>query len=140
MTEIVFGYEFVKLLPPELKAGVIYVSLEYGTVAHLCACGCGSKVVTPITPMDWKLVFDGKTISLHPSIGSWSLPCRSHYWIRRNRILWAPRWSQARMQRARHARALGSSSLVNPTRSSLARISSSKETSVWSILRKWWLR
>ena len=93
-----------------------------------------------LTVGDVITAFDGKTISLHPSIGSWSLPCRSHYWIRRNRILWAPRWSQARMQRARHARALGSSSLVNPTRSSLARISRSKETSVWSILRKWWLR
>jgi len=105
--EMVFGYEWVKLLPPEMKAGVIYVSLEYGSAAHLCACGCGFKVVTPITPIDWKLVFDGETISLYPSIGSWNLPCRSHYWIRRNRILWAPRWSEARVQRARnHERAL----------------------------------
>ena len=29
------------------------------------------------------------TVSLHPSIGNWSFPCRSHYWIRGNRVVWA---------------------------------------------------
>jgi Family of unknown function (DUF6527) len=35
---------------------------------NLCCCGCGEKVVTPLRPTDWKLIFDGKTISLDPSL------------------------------------------------------------------------
>jgi len=64
--ETVFGYEFVKLLPPELKAGVVYVSIEYGTAAHLCACGASSKVVTADYTDGLEAVFDGETISCTP--------------------------------------------------------------------------
>ncbi|MDR3488660.1 MAG: DUF6527 family protein [Bradyrhizobium sp.] len=76
-------------MPPRLEQGVVYVSIEYATAAHLCACGCGAKVVTPISPTDWQLTFDGDTVSLHPSIGNWSYPCRSHYFLRRNHVVWA---------------------------------------------------
>ncbi len=64
----------------------LYVSIEFTTVVHKCCCGCGREVVTPLSPTDWKLTFDGVSISLHPSIGSWNLPCQSHYWIRHNRV------------------------------------------------------
>jgi hypothetical protein len=36
-------------------------------------------------------------VSLDPSIGNWSFPCRSHYWIRNNKVRWAENWSQARI-------------------------------------------
>jgi hypothetical protein len=39
---------------------------------------------------------------LPPSIGNWSLKCRSHYWIKNNRISWAEDWSQAQIDNARH--------------------------------------
>ena len=42
-------------------------------------------MVTPLKPTDWKLTFDGKTITLYPSIRNWNFACRSHYWIRNNR-------------------------------------------------------
>ena len=45
-----FQHEFVTSAPRELSPGVLYVSLEYCTMLHLCACGCGRKVVTPISP------------------------------------------------------------------------------------------
>src|SRR5581483_9243138 len=45
--------------------------------------------VTPISPPEWHLTWDGDTVSLYPSVGNWQFPCRSHYWIRRNRIVWA---------------------------------------------------
>ena len=92
-----FKHQFVEFIPEELQDGTLYVSMRFATVAHLCACGCRSKVVTPLKPTDWKLTFDGKTITLDPSVGNWSFPCRSHYWIRNNRVRWAEDWSQSRI-------------------------------------------
>ena len=92
---------FVEFIPERLEPGRLYVSMEYGAVAHLCACGCGSKVDTPLTPTDWKLKYDGEAVTLSPSIGSWSLPCRSHYLIVANRICWAGSWSDERIRSGR---------------------------------------
>ncbi len=94
-------HQFVDYIPEELSDGTIYVSIQFATAAHKCCCGCGRKVVTPITPTDWRLIFDGDTISLDPSIGSWSLPCQSHYWIVKNRVRWAGLWSKERVEMAR---------------------------------------
>jgi len=57
--------------------------------------------VTPIQPTDWKLIFDGKTVSLHPSIGNWSFACRSHYWIKNNRVAWDRKWSEEQIEDGR---------------------------------------
>ena len=62
---------------------------------------CGKKVVTPLSPTDWKLTFDDKTVSLYPSVGSWSLPCRSHYWITQNKVRWAEQWTDDQIQAGR---------------------------------------
>ncbi|WP_260101967.1 DUF6527 family protein [Phaeobacter inhibens] len=67
--------------------------MEYGTAAHSCCCGCGEEVVTPFTPTDWKMIFDGETVSLNPSIGNWTLACRSHYVIKRGRVIEAGPWT-----------------------------------------------
>jgi len=82
--------DFVEFVPEDLEAGVLYVSMIYRTAVHLCACGCGEKVVTPLSPRDWKLTFDGKSVTLYPSIGNWSFTCRSHYFIRQNQIVDVP--------------------------------------------------
>jgi len=80
--------EFVTFVPEVMQPGVAYVSMEYATVIHLCCCGCGNKAVTPLAPGRWHLMFDGESISLTPSIGNWSFPCQSHYWIRQNQVIW----------------------------------------------------
>src|SRR6058998_1537160 len=67
-------HEFVDYVPEELEDGVVYVSIRYSTAVHLCCCGCGIEVASPISPADWELTFDGESITLHPSIGNWSLP------------------------------------------------------------------
>jgi hypothetical protein len=87
-------HEFVDFIPTDLRDGVLYVSIAYATATHRCCCGCGREVVTPLTPTDWKMIYDGETISLDPSIGNWSFPCQSHYWIRRNSVQWAGTWSR----------------------------------------------
>ena len=94
-------FEFTKYIPDELSELTVYISIPFATATHLCPCGCGSRVVTPLSPVDWALTFDGDTVSLHPSLGNWSLPCESHYWIRRNQIIWAPRWTQDEIEHGR---------------------------------------
>jgi hypothetical protein len=75
-------HKFVEFVPEDIQPNTLYVSVEYGTAVHKCCCGCGEEVVTPLTPTDWKLKFDGESVSLAPSIGNWSFKCRSHYFIR----------------------------------------------------------
>lgn len=93
--------EFVHFILPELQPGKLYVSMVYATTTHLCACGCGNKVVLPLSPADWQLHFDGDSISLTPSIGNWEFPCRSHYWIKANNIRWAAPWGEAQIAAGR---------------------------------------
>lgn len=93
--------EFVEEIPRELAQGRLYVSITYATAVHLCCCGCGHEVVTPLHPTRWALTWDGQTASLHPSVGSHGLPCRSHYVIERNRVHWAARWSKAQIEACR---------------------------------------
>jgi hypothetical protein len=102
-SEVALKHQFVEFIPDDLEQRTIYVSIRFATASHLCLCGCGNKVVTPIRPADWTLMFDGKMISLDPSIGNWSFPCKSHYWIRKNRIKWAPRWSPDQIERGRQS-------------------------------------
>ncbi|MDQ8208824.1 DUF6527 family protein [Coraliomargarita sp. SDUM461003] len=91
-------HQFVEHLPDQLEEGALYISIKFATVAHLCCCGCGNEVITPLSPTDWKLTYDGKSVSLYPSIGSWSLDCRSHYWIKHDKVKWAGSWSKQEIE------------------------------------------
>ncbi len=75
--------------------------MEYATAAHSCCCGCGEEVVTPFTPTDWKMTFDGEAISLKPSVGSWTLACRSHYVIDRGKVIEAGPWTDEEVEAER---------------------------------------
>jgi hypothetical protein len=97
------SHEFVDYVPAELDESILYISTKYKTASHLCACGCGFKVATPIRPAQWHLLFDGESVSLFPSIGSHQFPCRSHYFIRRGRIHWERPWTQERAERGWHS-------------------------------------
>jgi len=101
-------HRFTAIIPDKLLPGILYVSIDYATAAHSCCCGCGEEIVTPFTPTDWRMEFDGETISLSPSVGSWTLPCRSHYFIRRGKVAEAAPWTEeqvdAERRRDRHAK------------------------------------
>ena len=92
---------FVEYIPNVLEDGVLYISVPYTTASHKCACGCGQRVVTPIKPTDWTLSWNGEEVSLNPSIGNWSFPCRSHYWIRNNRVIWSRLFSEYEIRSVR---------------------------------------
>lgn len=140
-------HEFVEYIPNNLKDGIIYVSITFATVAHKCCCGCGTEVVTPLSPTDWKLIFDGVSISLDPSVGNWSFNCKSHYWIRRNKVIWAPRWSQDqidvgrardRSMKERYFEATGNAD-DSMIKENSGRLGSGKvERGLWQKLKKWW--
>lgn len=95
-------HRFVQHIPDQIEPGVLYVSMEFATAAHSCCCGCGEEVVTPITPTDWNLAFDGESVSLNPSIGNWTLACRSHYVIKRGLIIEAGPWTDQQIENERH--------------------------------------
>ena len=93
--------EFVEFVPKDLVEGVLYISIAYRTAVHKCACGCGSKITTPIRPAQRRLTYDGEGVWLYPSIGNWSFPCQSHYWIEDNRIEWAKKWPLHKIEAGR---------------------------------------
>lgn len=99
-----FGFEFVETIPRQLEEGILYISPEFETATHLCACGCKEKVVTPLSSDGWKLIYTGTTVTLDPSIGNWSLPCRSHYYIKKNTIVWANNWNDGQIEATRKVR------------------------------------
>lgn len=94
-------HEFVDSVPAYREEGKLYISLKYRTAIHSCFCGCGNKVITPIRPTKWRLLFDGDTVSLFPSVGNWSYPCRSHYVIRGGRAIPAGNMSEEAIEKGR---------------------------------------
>lgn len=97
----IIQHRFVEFIPAAIEEGILYISVEYRTAVHNCVCGCGNKVVTPISSTDWHLKFYGKAVSLYPSIGNWNFPCRSHYWITKNEIEHAGNWSEKEIVKGR---------------------------------------
>lgn len=91
----------VKYIPRALEPGVLYVAEEFGAAVHLCACGCGSKVSTPLGPTEWALDESEAAVTLTPSVGNWQLPCRSHYWIRGGSIIWSGDWTSSQIEAGR---------------------------------------
>ncbi|QSE96506.1 DUF6527 family protein [Fulvivirga lutea] len=80
-------------MPSNLEPGILYLSNEYNVAGHLCACGCGNKVITPLGSTEWTYFEKEGKPSLKPSIGNWQLQCRSHYWIRNGNIFWSGQWT-----------------------------------------------
>lgn len=91
----------VRYMPKELRPGVLYVSEEFGTAAHLCACGCGAKIRTPLGPTEWALEETDSGPSLRPSVGNWQQACQSHYWIYRGEVMWADKWTSEQIAAGR---------------------------------------
>ena len=82
---------FVETIPhlPEMEEGALYVSMRFATLSHLCPCACGRLVDVTLDPATRSLTYDGEYLTLRPSIGV-KFPCRSHYSIVRNAIMWHP--------------------------------------------------
>jgi hypothetical protein len=58
--------QFVAFIPDRLEASVLYISRRYSIASHLCCCGCGLEVVTPLNPAKWHLIEHRGAVSLSP--------------------------------------------------------------------------
>jgi hypothetical protein len=93
-------HAYVEFIPETLEPGYLYISRRFNTVSHLCCCGCKSRVVTPLNPSKWQLIDHGKSVSLYPSIGNGSFPCKSHYFINHSNVRWVNEMSTSQIQAA----------------------------------------
>ena len=96
-----FELRKVQYMPTKLEPGILYVAEEFGAAAHLCACGCGAIVRTPLDPTKWSLTETEDGPSLYPSVGNWQEPCQSHYWIERGKVKWAAKWTSGQIEAGR---------------------------------------
>lgn len=147
MRTVSFRPQFVEFIPATLTQGVLYVSEKYKTATHLCACGCGTKIVTPFRPTEWTLTKRGELVTLNPSIGNWNHPCQSHYWIRQNKVIWAGTMTRQeinigrKIDRVRKDKYFGAKSNVpqieelQPTQAGTN--PSVRQGSLWDVLKRW---
>lgn len=91
----------VQYMPNEISSGVLYVSDEFDIAIHLCACGCGVKVKTPLGATEWRVEDSDEGVTLYPSVGNWQQKCQSHYWIYQGKIFWAESWSKEKIAASR---------------------------------------
>jgi hypothetical protein len=151
MRQTYITHQLVEFIPEHLGEGVLYISQQYRTAAHLCCCGCGKEIITPLTPTDWALRIDEGKVTLSPSIGNWSLACQSHYWIKRNKVVWAGKMSQRQIELGRkidcatkqryfealnHQKASHSGSPANRMSSPSGEIGMFH--SLWKVIKRWW--
>lgn len=92
MTTEELNPEWLDIIPEKenMKQGVLYISRKYKTASHLCPCGCGNEIVTPVNSEGsnaWNMTETNGKVSLSPSIGSSWQPCKSHYFITENKIV-----------------------------------------------------
>lgn len=79
-------------IPDELKKNIYVVGKEKSKwVIFNCPCKCGNKIQANLMMSQlpaWKLTTSEKTATLYPSISVHRFPCRSHFWLHKNKILW----------------------------------------------------
>ena len=88
-----------------------------------------------------------RSTPLDPSIGNWSFPCQSHYWIRNDRVKWAPKWSREQIERRRrydhHAKEsyfeIATSETAPGTTADAPEAAASKR-GLWSAVKSWFAK
>ena len=77
--------------PVPRQPGVLYILRNLECASHLCPCGCGNQVITPLdgdSHPGWSLSTRDELVSLTPSVHCTGFACRSHYFIRDNKVEW----------------------------------------------------
>lgn len=80
----------------DMKHGILYLKHNEDDTYesfHLCPCGCGEPVYLLYGGKGWNITLsiNGrglKSVTISPSVGCFDFPCKSHYFIRENKIIW----------------------------------------------------
>ena len=80
----------------DMKHGILYLKHNEDDTYesfHLCPCGCGEPVYLQYGGKGWNITLsiNGrglKSVTISPSVGCFDFPCKSHYFIRENKIIW----------------------------------------------------
>src|SRR5260370_27743398 len=69
----IISLERVQYLPEQLSPSVLYLPEKYSVAGHLCACGCGNKVIMPLGPAEWSFSESNGQPFLRPlsASGNW---------------------------------------------------------------------
>jgi hypothetical protein len=135
---MIYRLERVHFMPKELEPGVLYHSEEFETAAHLCACGCGQKIRTPIGPTEWSLEEGDQGPSLSPSVGNWHKACKSHYWITNGQVTWSYAWSDKEIENGRqHEQLRRQAHYEAPTYSIPVVLEDVPEPGLWVKIWRW---
>ena len=80
----------------DMKHGILYLKHNEDDTYesfHLCPCGCGEPVYLQYGGKGWNITLsingrELKSVTISPSVGCFDFPCKSHYFIRENKIIW----------------------------------------------------
>jgi len=80
---------------PERLGGTIYIVRRGGIdrrAAFECPCRCGRTIDLNLfagsRQPSWSVTTNKGTVTVHPSVWLRSDPCQSHFFIRRNKVIW----------------------------------------------------
>jgi hypothetical protein len=81
---------------PERMGGTIFIVRRGGfdrRAAFGCPCRCGRRIdlnlVRNAQQPSWSAAIEGDTVTLHPSVWLRQDPCKSHFFVRGSRVIWA---------------------------------------------------
>ena len=90
-----YSYEFVDDVPDVVESNIVYLIQNEGYCwQSVMECPCGCKVALFMNHVEdshphWSYKIDKfDKISLHPSVDR-MVGCKSHFWIRGGKIVWA---------------------------------------------------
>lgn len=80
----------------DMKHGILYLKHNEDDTYesfHLCPCGCGEPVYLQYGGKGWNITLsingrELKSVTISPSVGCFDFPCKSHYFIHENKIIW----------------------------------------------------
>lgn len=89
-----YSTKYINYHAGQMEEGILYVSSKADAdgvkgVWYICPCGCGIYMRIPyVGKRKWDIIIKDDKVTLSPSI-LLKTHCKSHYFIRDGRVVWA---------------------------------------------------